>query len=100
MVNLLVMLDDFSKDNGSTFLLPKSHLNEYPSELDKFYDNAIQIEGVKGDIIVWNSNLLHCSAPNKTNKNRRCLPITLSIPSYKSLLDYPTALGEQNLAKK
>lgn len=93
MLNMLVMLDDFTTENGATFLMPESHLfDKIPSNED-FYNKAIQATGNAGDIIVWNSNLFHASGTNNTNKVRRALPITFSLPYYKQLLDYPRAIG-------
>jgi ectoine hydroxylase-related dioxygenase (phytanoyl-CoA dioxygenase family) len=36
---------------------------------------------------------LHTSGCKNTNKVRRALPITFSLPYYKQLLDYPRAIG-------
>ncbi len=94
MLNMLVMLDDFTPENGATLLLPGSHLkNEIPTDED-FKNNAIQATGLAGDIMIWNSNLFHASGTNTTDAVRRCLPITFSLPYYKQLLDYPQAVGE------
>lgn len=93
MLNMLVMLDDFTSENGATLLLPKSHLkNEAPTD-EFFNDNAIKATGLAGDIIIWNSNLFHASGTNNTSNVRRALPITFSLPYYKQLLDYPRAIG-------
>ncbi|MCY0970994.1 phytanoyl-CoA dioxygenase family protein [Chryseobacterium wangxinyae] len=93
MLNMLVMLDDFTTENGATLLLPSSHQNsEVPSDED-FMKNSVQATGVAGDIIIWNSNLFHASGTNTTQTVRRGLPITFSLPFYKQLLDYPRAIG-------
>ena len=49
--------------------------------------------GKAGDIIIWNSNVYHASGINKTQNGRIAIPITLSVPYYKQLLDYPRAIG-------
>jgi ectoine hydroxylase-related dioxygenase (phytanoyl-CoA dioxygenase family) len=93
MLNMLVMLDDFTVENGATYLLPGSHLlAQCPSDND-FFNNAIHGTGKSGDILVWNSNLFHASGINATKKVRRALPITFSLPYYKQLIDYPRAIG-------
>lgn len=95
MLNMLVMLDDFTSENGATLLLPGSHvISEVPSD-EHFNNNAIKATGVAGDIIIWNSNLFHASGTNNTDKVRRGLPITFSLPYYKQLLDYPRAIGNE-----
>lgn len=93
MLNMLIMLDDFTPENGATLLLPKSHLKDEVPTDEYFLNNAIQAIGQAGDILIWNSNLYHASGTNKTQEVRRGLPITFSLPYYKQLLDYPRAVG-------
>lgn len=95
MLNMLIMLDDFTIENGATLLYEKTHL-------DEFYDlNDLNLKqkptyaiGKAGDVLIWNSNLLHSSGINKTKNERRALAITFSLPYYKQLLDYPRAIGD------
>ena len=93
MLNMLIMLDDFTPENGATLLLPGSHLKDEAPTDKHFLNNAIQATGRAGDILIWNSNLYHASGSNKTKEVRRGLPITFSLPYYKQLLDYPRAIG-------
>lgn len=93
MINVLVMLDDFTEENGPTLLLPYSHLIEEKPSDDYFYENSIQVLGKKGDILFFNSNIWHCSSRNNTSEDRMALPITFSKSVIKQLLDYPRALG-------
>jgi ectoine hydroxylase-related dioxygenase (phytanoyl-CoA dioxygenase family) len=44
-------------------------------------------------MLIFNSNVWHSSAPNKTQDHRRAIPITLSKSFMKQLLDYPRAIG-------
>lgn len=93
MVNLLVMIDDFTIENGGTYLLPKSHLVEEKPSDEYFFSHSIQATGRRGDILVFDSNVFHASAPNKTNKGRKAIPITISRSFMKQLVDYPRAIG-------
>jgi ectoine hydroxylase-related dioxygenase (phytanoyl-CoA dioxygenase family) len=93
MINCLVMVDDFTLENGGTFLLSGSHLSEEKPSDSEFFSNSYQATGNRGDILIFNSNVWHSSSPNKTNKNRRAIPITISRSFMKQLLDYPRALG-------
>jgi ectoine hydroxylase-related dioxygenase (phytanoyl-CoA dioxygenase family) len=98
MLNCLIMIDDFTIENGGTFLLPGSHLEERkPSDYEFFYD-AIQATGKRGDILVFNANVWHASAPNITLRNhRRAIPFTVSRSFMKQLLDYPRAIGYERI---
>jgi ectoine hydroxylase-related dioxygenase (phytanoyl-CoA dioxygenase family) len=93
LLNMLVMLDDFTVENGATLLYPRTHLEESKPSLDELENNCVSAVGKAGDIIIWNSNLFHASGVNKTDDVRRAIPLTFSVPYYKQLLDYPRAIG-------
>lgn len=93
MINVLVMLDDFTHDNGPTLLLPQSHLDESKPTDEFFHNNAIQALGKAGDILIFNANIWHASSLNISDKGRRAIPITFTKSLIKQLLDYPRALG-------
>lgn len=97
MVNCLLMLDDFTCENGGTKLLPFSHLKEEKPSDFEFFTNSIQITGKKGSMLVFDSNVWHSSAINTTNFGRRAIPITISRSFLKQLLDYPRALGYEKM---
>lgn len=97
MLNLLIMVDDFTIDNGGTYLLPFSHLKKEKPDDEFFFKNAIQATGSKGSILIFDSNVWHASAPNRTDKQRRAIPITISRSFMKQLLDYPRALGYETM---
>jgi ectoine hydroxylase-related dioxygenase (phytanoyl-CoA dioxygenase family) len=93
MLNCLIMIDDFTMENGGTYLLRGSHLDERKPTDTEFFANADQATGKRGDILIFDSNLWHASAPNKTKEDRRAIPFTISKSFMKQLLDYPRALG-------
>jgi ectoine hydroxylase-related dioxygenase (phytanoyl-CoA dioxygenase family) len=93
MLNCLLMVDDFTIENGGTYLLPYSHLEKRKPSDEEFFQNAIQSVGKKGDMLIFNANVWHSSAPNITQGHRRAIPITVSKSFMKQLLDYPRAIG-------
>jgi ectoine hydroxylase-related dioxygenase (phytanoyl-CoA dioxygenase family) len=93
MLNCLIMVDDFTIENGGTYLLTGSHLEESKPSDEEFFKNAIQATGKRGDILIFNANVWHSSSPNTTQNNRRAIPFTISKSFMKQLLDYPRALG-------
>lgn len=97
MVNCLLMVDEFTIENGATFLLPYSHKKEEKPTDEEFFKNAKQITGKSGSILIFDSNVWHSSAPNKTNDQRRAIPITVSRSFMKQLLDYPKAIGYEKM---
>jgi ectoine hydroxylase-related dioxygenase (phytanoyl-CoA dioxygenase family) len=99
MINCLVMVDDFTVENGGTYLLAKSHLEKRKPSDEEFFANADQATGKRGDILIFNANVWHSSAPNKTQDHRRAIPITISKSFMKQLLDYPRAIGYDKIDK-
>ncbi len=93
MVQLLVMLDDFTEDNGATYLLSGSHrMRERPPE-DVFFRDAARAVGCAGSIAVFDSNLWHAAGVNRSDRPRRALTLAFTRPFIKQQLDYARALG-------
>jgi hypothetical protein len=93
MAQLLVMLDDFTAENGATYLLSGSHrLREKPPD-DAIFRDAVRAVGPAGSIVMFNSNLWHAAGINGTDRSRRALTLAFTRPFVKQQLDYPRALG-------
>lgn len=93
MINALVMVDDFTENNGPTLLLPRSHEIEQKPTDEYFHEHCIKAIGKAGSILLFNANIWHCSSLNTSDKDRRAIPITFTKSLIKQLLDYPRALG-------
>ncbi len=93
MLNMLVMLDEFTLTNGATYLLKGSHRTpDRPTE-ERFSRTAERAVGPKGSIVQWNSDLWHAAGVNTTDGPRRSLAITWTRPYLKQQFDYPRHLG-------
>lgn len=99
MLNMLIMLDDFTLENGATYLLAKSHLKENKPTDEEFYEKSDRAVGKKGDILFFNSNLWHAAGINTTDQVRRAITITFTKPFMKQQLDYSRAIGYENVEK-
>jgi len=98
MAQLLVMLDDFTEENGATYLLPGSHrLAQAPRDED-FFRDAIRAIAPAGSIVAFNSNLWHAAGPNRSSAPRRALTLAFTRPFMKQQMDYPRALGYERAA--
>ena len=90
-LQVIVLLDDFTKENGGTYVLPGSqYLEEKPSD-EYFYKNAVQIEGKSGDLVLFDAMLWHAGGTNKTNVQRRALTIVYSRSFMKQQIDLTKA---------
>lgn len=94
ILNTLVMLDDFTEDNGATYLLPGSH-KAYPQKPDKdeFFANAIRATAPAGSVLMFNSNVWHAGGDNQTDKDRCSVTPMYCQPFFKPQFDYPRAFG-------
>ena len=91
-LNMLVMLEDFTLENGATLILSGSHNTEALPSAEVFAEHAERITGKAGDIALFNSLTVHSAAPNLSNGHRRALTLTLGRPYMKPQMDWPRFL--------
>jgi hypothetical protein len=93
MAQLLIMLDDFTEENGATYMMTGSHTAPDKPEDEAFFKRAERAVGRAGSIVVFDSNLWHAAGANTTGATRRALTLAFTRPFMKQQLDYPRALG-------
>jgi hypothetical protein len=93
MMNMLIMLDEFTEDNGATYLLAGSHLRPDRPGDEWFFAHAVRAVGPAGSVVMFNSNLWHAAGVNRTPGPRRALTLTITPPSLKQQCDYPRLIG-------
>ncbi len=98
MLNMLVMLDDFTEANGATRLLAGSHRLERIPPNKIFEENAESLKASAGSIALWDSNVVHAGTVNRSGKPRACLTIGLARPYIKPIIDL-TKMIDPNDAK-
>lgn len=91
-LNMLVMLADFTPETGGTLMLPGSHRVEEVPPPDRFERDAVQIGGKAGDIVLFDSLVVHAAAPNRSGAPRRALTLCLGRPFMKPQMDWPRYL--------
>jgi hypothetical protein len=94
MLNMLVMVHDFTIENGATKLVPGSHKVEERPDDAELEARSVRVVGSAGCIVLFDSNLWHSAAPNTTSGPRMALTLTFSRPFLKQQMDYPRLLGE------
>ena len=88
----IIMLDDFTLENGATRVVPQSHLRDTYAENDKKYDDEILITGNSGDLIVINGSTWHGSEQNKTENDRSSVNIEYAWWIIKPSYDFARSL--------
>lgn len=88
MLNTVVFLDDFTAENGATWLMQDGHKWPYKPSENTFKDFSFQITGKAGTVVVWNSNMWHRAGDNTTDKSRRSVTPEFTKPFIKQGYDY------------
>ncbi len=94
----LVMLDDFTEENGATWVLPGSHMRQETPDDDYFYNNAMRIAAPKGSVLYFHLRLWHAGGVNKTNQWRHSIGIGMVRGYLKQRIDLPRALNNVGLS--
>lgn len=97
-VNALFCVDNFTIENGSTFVLPASHKAfAFPSE-NYLRKNAVQVEAKVGQYIVLDCMLFHSGGFNRTAKERRAVNHIYNIPYFKQQINLPGNMSVDGLS--
>ncbi len=92
-INALFALDDFTIENGATWVIPGSHTIEpFPSE-DAVRALGRQVPCKAGNFIVLDAMTFHAGGVNLTGVNRRAINHVFTIPSLRQQLHLPSILG-------
>jgi len=94
-VNALHTLDEFTKENGCTRVIPFSQDRQYSSKLDMdpYEAEAVYLEAPAGSLIAYNGGLWHAGSRNKTDKPRRAIHPFFSRSWVRSQWDYPKSIS-------
>lgn len=88
-INALFCVDDFTRENGGTFVLPGTHkIESFPSE-SYISNNALQIEAKAGSFIVLDCMTFHAGGFNSTLLERRGVNHVFTIPFFKQQSIFP-----------
>jgi len=92
--NSIWLLDDFTEDNGSTRIVPKTHkLTILPDDAmadpTKTHPDEIRIIAPAGSVFIFNSHVWHGGTTNHTTHDRR------SIHSYFCTRDQPQQIDQK-----
>ncbi|MDN5211394.1 phytanoyl-CoA dioxygenase family protein [Fulvivirgaceae bacterium BMA12] len=97
--NSIWLLDDFSRENGATRIVPGTHLNgQLPQEvlLDPMasHPNEVLIEAPAGSVVIFNSHTWHGGTNNGSNAARR------AIHSYFCRKDQPQQVDQKKYIRQ
>lgn len=93
-LNAIFTMDEFTRDNGATWVLPGSHRTEaFPS------DQAIgclarQVEVPRGCFVIVDCLTFHAGGLNRTARDRRAVNHVFTIPAMRQQLHLPSVLQD------
>jgi hypothetical protein len=93
-LNMLVMLDDFTVQNGATLLMSGSHRGPDMPSHAAFSRSAEPLTGRAGDVVLFDSLLVHAAAANLSPAPRRALTLCFGRPFMKPQMDWPRFLDD------
>lgn len=91
-VGAIFCIDDYTEENGATWILPKSHLSAVKPDEEYFYNNAIRFTAKAGTVCYFHQSLWHAAGQNNSDKWRRSLNIGMIRPWMKQRIDIPEFL--------
>lgn len=97
-INAIFCIDDFTPENGSTFVLPSSHKSvNFPSK-QYLLKNALQINAKAGQYIILDCMLFHSGGYNNSLYRRRGINHVYTIPYLKQQINLPKNIDYTNLS--
>jgi len=101
-INALHTLDDFTRENGCTRLVPGSHARLWtgdPDAIARAEAEAIPIEAPAGSLIAYDGAVWHAGSRNRTDRPRRSLHAYFTRPWMRPHWDYPRSLPRRVAAR-
>lgn len=97
-INALFCVDDFTSENGSTFVIPGSHkFSSFPSQ-NYIKENAHQVSALAGQYILLDCMLFHSGGFNASGKARRAVNHVYNIPFFKQQIRISEMVDKKNLS--
>lgn len=82
-INALFCVDDFTYENGATFVLPMSHKKEQFPTWDEVQKRSVQVTAKRGSFVVLDCMTFHAGGYNGTSAPRRAINHVYNIPFLK-----------------
>jgi Phytanoyl-CoA dioxygenase (PhyH) len=92
----LVALDDFTLENGATYILPGSHRLQGPPSSEEFYRDAIRLTMKAGSVWYAHAKLWHAGATNNTQNWRHGVASVYCRSYMKQRIDVPKLMHDRS----
>lgn len=92
----LLALDDFTLENGATYILPGSHRLQDPPSSEEFYRDAIRLTMKAGSVWYAHAKLWHAGGINSTQNWRHGVTTVYCRPYMKQRIDVPKLMRDRS----
>jgi ectoine hydroxylase-related dioxygenase (phytanoyl-CoA dioxygenase family) len=93
-INVMFAIDEFSKGNGATHVVPQTHQRTPPPDEKYLAQHAVAVECPAGSMLVFDSTLWHAAGANTSGKDRLAINHQFTRSYIKQQFDYVRALGD------
>ena len=98
------MLDDFTRQNGATRIVPGTHRShrlpkEVMADVNAPHPDEVTVEGRAGDVLVFNGHCWHAGGQNATDVPRRAILVHYIRADHPQELDQKTAIASEIQAR-
>ena len=93
-IGVILALDDFTVENGATYLLPRSHHMDLAPTSEDFFENAERLIINAGDFAILDPRVWHCGGKNSSTDDRHAFTISGCRSFMRQRFDYPRYIDE------
>ncbi len=97
-LHVVCALDAFTRANGATVVVPRSHLTADPDPVHRPAD-AVPVAIDAGGAVVFDGSLVHAAGVNGTSSPRRALHVFFARPWVRPHWDFPATLPDDVAAR-
>ena len=93
-INVMFAIDDFTRENGATWVVPRTQQTTALPSAETVTTAAIPLECPAGSMIVFDSTLWHAAGANTSGKDRLAINHQFTRSWIKQQIDYVRAIGD------
>jgi ectoine hydroxylase-related dioxygenase (phytanoyl-CoA dioxygenase family) len=97
-MNVLFAIDEFRADNGSTWVVPRTHQQATGPDAAYCRNHAVPATCAAGSMILFDSTLWHAAGQNTSGQDRMAINHQFTRSYIKQQIDYVRALGEATVS--
>jgi len=94
---VMMLLSDFTPENGATWILPRSHRTREAPSKGYFFANAKRAIAPAGSLVYLNPRVWHSGGENHTETWRHSITLNMCRPYMKQRLDIPRIMARSGV---